>query len=321
VDRILKVCGSGEHRLKVRANIRFVDLCLAAAFNAVKENVSLPWKTGAKKPDIGKGKGPADSKPDMALESPSKSKSPPGSTCIISNRHFARALTEIAPSSSETQSSLTEIHSWNTKFGSGGNKNIGGQGTGYLAQRTGVPGYNSTSAGGVPVYNPTGAGAGVPGYHPTGAGMGGVPSYNPTRVGGTVPGYDAAAVQNHISSYNPSGAGNGGVPSYSGYNHAGSGSGISGYDPRSTDFGIGGPRYGAGAGAGAGFGGMGGIGSTNSTFGAGSGSGALVGERDPGKSVDLGGISEIGAGYGKFGLGSGSGGLIGDRDLGNSAEL
>ncbi|KAG9085376.1 hypothetical protein FS749_004463, partial [Ceratobasidium sp. UAMH 11750] len=134
------------------------NLCLAAAFNAVKENADLPWKSGAKTDPNSKGKAPAVSRPSRfpqanqsdasrfeeikdsdkpnpesgaKPENPSRTNSPSGSTRVIADRHFARALTEIAPSSSETQSSLTEIRAWNAKYGSGSNKyTAGGIGSG-----------------------------------------------------------------------------------------------------------------------------------------------------------------------------------------------
>ncbi|KAG9118326.1 hypothetical protein FRC07_007219, partial [Ceratobasidium sp. 392] len=146
------------------------NLCLAAAFNSVKENAELPWKSGAKT-EAGKGKAPAipqpgrfpeatrildsarfeeitdddgsSAKPDESTtktdepttkpdepaaksDTSNENKTPAGPLRVIADRHFARALTEIAPSSSDTQSSLNEIRAWNAKFGSGANKSVPG---------------------------------------------------------------------------------------------------------------------------------------------------------------------------------------------------
>ncbi|KAG6333127.1 hypothetical protein ID866_5967 [Astraeus odoratus] len=78
-------------------------LCVSAALAAVKDGVELPWST------------PSSATTDGA--SPSPSDTPEAR--IVYARHFAKALKEITPSSSETLGSLADLRKWNEQFGEG----------------------------------------------------------------------------------------------------------------------------------------------------------------------------------------------------------
>ncbi|KAG9124196.1 hypothetical protein FRC07_012461 [Ceratobasidium sp. 392] len=326
------------------------NLCLAAVFNAVKENADLPWKTGVKA-DVGKGKAPAiprpsrfpgssqipdsarfeeitdsgdsdpkpnepstkadepSSKPDGPTAEPaeptpkpdepnskpdepaSKSDNPSGSKSlptttrrVIANRHFTRALTEIAPSTSDAQNSLNEIRTWNSKFGSGAGKGTGlGLGAGIGGGIGGGIGSGIGGYGGVP--------GGVPGYTP-----GGAAGYTPGGLGGGMGGYAPGR-------YTGAGAGSSTAPHYNPPGGSGSGSGL-GYSGPGIGSGIGasGVGSGIGSGMGSGAGGMGGMGGMGmggmgGGFGGGMG-GGLLGDREKGL------------------FGGQEGGLFGDREKG-----
>ncbi|KAG9088283.1 hypothetical protein FRC07_012622, partial [Ceratobasidium sp. 392] len=295
-------------------------LCLAAAFNAVKENAVLPWKSGAKKVDIsGKGKTPLTSRPGRFGEtnrfeevealgqpkrstpspSPSRTKAPSGKR-IIAERHFTRALTEIAPSTSDTQSSLNEIRAWNAKFGSGANKptsglGLGGSlGGGYGGVPGGVPGYTPGASG----YTP-GSAAGR-GYG-TGIGSSGIGSGLGSSLGSGV----GSGIGSGIGSGFGAGAGaSAGVGAGAGLN----GGGASGHGFGAGEFGAGASRFGAGGGA---FGGMGGM----SRMEGMGGMGGMGGFGGMGGTGGLGGGGGFGGGM-DGGMGGMGGGLFGDRDKG-----
>ncbi|QRV85246.1 AAA family ATPase [Ceratobasidium sp. AG-Ba] len=228
------------------------NLCLAAAFNAVKENVDLPWKSGAK---VGKGKERVDPRPSrfedvnesVATSTAGKSPSPnpgtdrisTGAKRVIAQRHFDRALKEIPPSSSDTQTSMTELRTWNTKFGSGRNNapyngGLGGN-LGTRGSYSGAPGYTpgaSSSGGpGYPTY-------GAPSYGREGLGMGsglsmGSSSYGAHRYGADSG--EALGGPSGTSSWNGTGAS--GTSGFSGLNVM---SGVAGTSGMSGTSGIGG---------------------------------------------------------------------------------
>lgn len=133
-----------------------IDLCVAAALDAVKAGVTLPWGatetpvegTPASTPstvDISAGEAGAripviesdiDAQPtteDPAFESVTESPSPSASSSpdettealpehiprVISLSNFEKALKEITPSSSESLGTLSELRKWNDEFGEG----------------------------------------------------------------------------------------------------------------------------------------------------------------------------------------------------------
>ncbi|EUC62212.1 AAA ATPase, putative, partial [Rhizoctonia solani AG-3 Rhs1AP] len=117
------------------------NLVVAAALDAVKEKVSLPWRTRN-----GDGKGKEKEK-EMAVAESSSTVSPQAvdeksssasetktaSTPIqptsesapprtLRNEHFTRALKEITPSASEALGTLADLRKWNAEFGGGDRK-------------------------------------------------------------------------------------------------------------------------------------------------------------------------------------------------------
>ncbi|KAG8725634.1 hypothetical protein FRC09_000021 [Ceratobasidium sp. 395] len=291
------------------------NLCLVAAFNAVKENAVLPWKTGAQR-DLDKGKKPETPRPSRfegvdesgrpkrstPSPSPSRTKTPSEAIRVIAERHFMRALTEIAPSSSETQSSMTEIHAWNAKFGSGANGSssglgLGGIGDGYSGT-PGVPGYTPGS-GASPSYIPGSGYVPGSGYGP-GIGAGSGSHYNSSSGSGSGLGYSGAGSSSGIGS------------SFG----AGAGAGLSG-----GEFGAGSGGYG-GAGAGGGYGRMGGMdrmegmGGMGGARGLGGAQGGMDGMGSMGGLGGMDGMGGMGGGFGSGGFGGGMGGGFGDRSRG-----
>lgn len=130
-----------------------IDLCVAAALDAVKAGVTLPWGK-AKTPTEGTASvtspvvtvdvsGEAEARvlvvendPDAWDESPAPTDppsasnteplSPPSSSeaeatlrRVISLSNFEKALREITPSSSESLGTLSELRKWNDEFGEG----------------------------------------------------------------------------------------------------------------------------------------------------------------------------------------------------------
>lgn len=76
------------------------DLCVAAALDAVKESLQLPWLTGTE---------------NGAQSSQGEIHEPR----LLHQRHFAKALTEVTPSSSESLGTLHDLRKWNEEFGEG----------------------------------------------------------------------------------------------------------------------------------------------------------------------------------------------------------
>ncbi|KAF8894538.1 hypothetical protein BD779DRAFT_1501633 [Infundibulicybe gibba] len=113
-------------------------LCVAAALDAVKERVDLPWKSLVK--DAQESTGAAASGPTPAPETaldaeanappasrssaestpaPNQTDEPTHSSRMLHLRNFTKALKEITPSSSESLGSLSELRKWNEEFGEG----------------------------------------------------------------------------------------------------------------------------------------------------------------------------------------------------------
>ncbi|KAG5653975.1 hypothetical protein H0H81_008843 [Sphagnurus paluster] len=127
--------------------LSLLDLCVAAALDAVKENVQLPWSTvsvssGSSKtwPSFEKASAllasvdaPATdiivepnttigSEPHSVLSSEPSTLATPATeihTRVLHVHNFTKALKEITPSSSESLGSLAELRKWNDEFGEG----------------------------------------------------------------------------------------------------------------------------------------------------------------------------------------------------------
>ncbi|KAH7923865.1 AAA-domain-containing protein [Leucogyrophana mollusca] len=112
-------------------------LCVSAALDAVKEDVTVPWSAPSTSPSADdqptpnnptpEAETPAevatqDTSPEVTSEDSSqKAEEPtPGmSLRTIFPRHFTKALKEITPSSSESLGSLSDLRKWNDEFGEG----------------------------------------------------------------------------------------------------------------------------------------------------------------------------------------------------------
>ncbi|QRV95356.1 AAA family ATPase [Ceratobasidium sp. AG-Ba] len=80
------------------------NLCVTASIEALKETVDLPWLP--KEPEIGGAMIPQESSTEKKPES-----------LKLAARHFAHALTIVAPWSSECRNTLIELRKWNARFG------------------------------------------------------------------------------------------------------------------------------------------------------------------------------------------------------------
>ena len=85
-------------------------MCVSAALDAVKEGVSVPWKSSPEAPVQ-----------DHPINNSDASASDPfmAHSRTIHLRHFTKALKEITPSSSESLGSLADLRRWNEQFGEG----------------------------------------------------------------------------------------------------------------------------------------------------------------------------------------------------------
>jgi SpoVK/Ycf46/Vps4 family AAA+-type ATPase len=89
----------------------FLDVCVSAALDAVKENVSVPWVVERDKnghQDAEKEDTPQTSGDDATV-----------TQRILRPHNFGKALKEITPSASESLGSLTDLRKWNDEFGEG----------------------------------------------------------------------------------------------------------------------------------------------------------------------------------------------------------
>jgi hypothetical protein len=98
-------------------------LCVSAALDAVKENVSVPWLV-----ERSKEPPPSEdtSSPQMNnVDGDGATQSSEGSAAsttqgrILRPDHFAKALREITPSASESLGTLADLRRWNDEFGEG----------------------------------------------------------------------------------------------------------------------------------------------------------------------------------------------------------
>jgi len=99
-------------------------LCVSAALDAVKENVSVPWvvERSEKNPSSSKGTSQmsnADGDGDGATQSSEDSAASTPQRRILRPHNFAKALREITPSASESLGTLADLRRWNDEFGEG----------------------------------------------------------------------------------------------------------------------------------------------------------------------------------------------------------
>jgi hypothetical protein len=128
------------HAWCIFVNCVCLDLCVAAALEAVKESVVLPWKasdTSEKEDPTALSHGMATTTAEVPEESnivvtiinatshvtsPFGSPTEPAPACVLYKQHFAQVLLQIVPSSNESQGSLKRLRNWNILFGTGGRK-------------------------------------------------------------------------------------------------------------------------------------------------------------------------------------------------------
>jgi hypothetical protein len=95
-------------------------LCVSAALDAVKENVSVPWVVERSKNSPSKGMSQMNNNVDGGATQTSED--PAASTIhrrILRPHNFAKALREITPSASESLGTLADLRRWNDEFGEG----------------------------------------------------------------------------------------------------------------------------------------------------------------------------------------------------------
>jgi hypothetical protein len=100
----------------------FLDLCVSAALDAVKENVSVPWvveRSENPPPSEGTSLQMSNVDGDGATQSSEDSAASTTLRRILRPHHFAKALREITPSASESLGTLADLRRWNDEFGEG----------------------------------------------------------------------------------------------------------------------------------------------------------------------------------------------------------
>jgi hypothetical protein len=160
LDRTSSVCNA--FRRWILADLTFTDLCVAAALDAVKAGVILPWgttkipaeATAPVTPSASTSDAPGEaatrvlivehngdawdespaptSSTDTNSASPEPEPTPEHPLRVISLSNFEKALKEITPSSSESLGTLSELRKWNDEFGEGKRekkRNMWGKGT------------------------------------------------------------------------------------------------------------------------------------------------------------------------------------------------
>lgn len=112
------------------AQSKFVDLCIAAALDAVKESVDVPWVVPTKV--IERHSSDSHTIPISPTSTPVSPADSPLANALVTTldpavtpvrvlqgRHFTKALQEITPSSSESLGTLASLRKWNEEFGEG----------------------------------------------------------------------------------------------------------------------------------------------------------------------------------------------------------
>ena len=98
----------------------FLDLCVSAALDAVKENVSVPWVVeSSKDPPAEDTSQTSNVDGEGATQSSEDSAASTTQSRTLRPDHFAKALREITPSASESLGTLADLRRWNDEFGEG----------------------------------------------------------------------------------------------------------------------------------------------------------------------------------------------------------
>ncbi|KAI0273698.1 hypothetical protein BC834DRAFT_223103 [Gloeopeniophorella convolvens] len=94
-------------------------VCVSAALDAVKENVSVPWAVEKTEPPPGEDSSTtASAEQEDVTQTPENSPTSPQRR-VLRPHNFAKALKEITPSASESLGTLADLRRWNDEFGEG----------------------------------------------------------------------------------------------------------------------------------------------------------------------------------------------------------
>jgi len=96
-----------------------LDLCVSAALDAVKENVSVPWVVERTKSPSQDTSHKSNVDGDGATQPSDDSAASATQRRILRPHNFAKALREITPSASESLGTLADLRRWNDEFGEG----------------------------------------------------------------------------------------------------------------------------------------------------------------------------------------------------------
>jgi len=97
----------------------FLDVCVSAALDAVKENVSVPWVVDRGKNDHQDTLQTSNTEREEENTPQTSDDSELVTQRILRPHNFTKALKEITPSASESLGSLADLRKWNDEFGEG----------------------------------------------------------------------------------------------------------------------------------------------------------------------------------------------------------
>jgi hypothetical protein len=100
-------------------SLDLLDVCVSAALDAVKENVSVPWVVERSQNSGRDTSQTSNTDEDGAAQPSNNSASSVTQKRILQSHNFARALKEITPSASESLGTLADLRKWNDEFGEG----------------------------------------------------------------------------------------------------------------------------------------------------------------------------------------------------------
>ncbi|CAE6434069.1 unnamed protein product [Rhizoctonia solani] len=183
------------------------NLCVKAAFESAKELANVSW-TDKKWKKMKPSSSGISTPPASDSGTNGARPNTPTYTRKLAKRHFMSALKEVRASTSEKQTSLTELRRWNEQFGSGGQSGrTGGYSGGTGSYSGGTSGYSGGTGG----YS-----AGTGGYSGGAGGyFGGTGGYSDRSGGysGTTNGYSGISQPASTNDYSGSieGTGNNGT--------------------------------------------------------------------------------------------------------------
>jgi hypothetical protein len=95
------------------------DVCVSAALDAVKENVSVPWVVERSKDPSRDALQTSNADDDGAAQPSNESAALATQKRVLQPHNFTKALKEITPSASESLGTLADLRKWNDEFGEG----------------------------------------------------------------------------------------------------------------------------------------------------------------------------------------------------------